>query len=191
MSISKRIRFRVFERDGFRCQYCGQGAPEVALEVDHKTPRCAGGSDDMENLTSACYACNRGKAGALLRTAFTLSAGPDGPGPMDGQAIVSSEKYPVLWVYRYPETGEFVTFADSWQADVIDDEPYVHRLTLGIPYRREGACSPGGWHACWETHRAYPKLFGFYIASETVRGCMYFVTPAEMLNEIDLIGEQL
>ena len=186
VSISKRIRFQVFERDGFRCQYCGQAAPDVALEVDHKTPRCAGGSDDMKNLTSACYACNRGKAGSLLRTAYTLSEGPEGLGPMDGQAIVSFEQYPVLWVYRYPDNGEVVTFADSWQASVLDGELGVHRLTLGHPYRREGAFGPGGWHS----RVPYPELLGFYIPSDTVSGCLYFITPGDMLTFLDLTGEQ-
>lgn len=62
MAISKRLRFELFKRDGFTCQYCGRKAPEVALELDHEFPRCEGGSDDPDNLTTACKDCNRGKA---------------------------------------------------------------------------------------------------------------------------------
>lgn len=32
--ISKKIRFEVFKRDGFTCQYCGRMAPDVVL-VDY------------------------------------------------------------------------------------------------------------------------------------------------------------
>lgn len=31
-SISKKLRFEVFKRDGFTCQYCGRMAPDVVLE---------------------------------------------------------------------------------------------------------------------------------------------------------------
>lgn len=63
MSVSKKVRFEVFKRDLFTCQYCGKRPPDVVLEVDHVHPRCDGGSDDMDNLTTSCWDCNRGKAG--------------------------------------------------------------------------------------------------------------------------------
>jgi hypothetical protein len=57
------IRFDVFQRDGFRCRYCGRSPKEgVFLEADHVIPRSAGGSDDMSNLVTACWDCNRGKS---------------------------------------------------------------------------------------------------------------------------------
>jgi hypothetical protein len=68
-AISKRIRFNVFKRDGFICQYCGSHPPDVILEVDHIEPICDGGKDDEENLITACFNCNRGKAGIPLSTA--------------------------------------------------------------------------------------------------------------------------
>ena len=56
------IRFKVFQRDGFRCRYCGRAAAEGAvLEVDHIVPRSKGGEDTLENLCAACWECNRGK----------------------------------------------------------------------------------------------------------------------------------
>lgn len=36
--ISKKLRFEVFKRDCFTCQYCGEKAPNVKLEVDHIKP---------------------------------------------------------------------------------------------------------------------------------------------------------
>jgi hypothetical protein len=62
MSISKRLRFEVFKRDGFRCAYCGKTPPQVTLEADHIIPKASGGKDVLDNLVSACFDCNRGKA---------------------------------------------------------------------------------------------------------------------------------
>jgi len=61
MSLSKKLRFEVFKRDGFQCAYCGQTPPAVALEVDHVDPKSKGGKDDIDNLITACFNCNRGK----------------------------------------------------------------------------------------------------------------------------------
>ena len=66
MSLSVRVRFEVFKRDRFTCSYCGKSPPNVLLEVDHVIPRAAGGSDDIENLTTSCQDCNRGKSAGLL-----------------------------------------------------------------------------------------------------------------------------
>lgn len=62
--LSKRIRFEVFKRDSFTCQYCGEQPPAVVLECDHIDPRALGGPNDPLNLITACSDCNRGK-GAL------------------------------------------------------------------------------------------------------------------------------
>ncbi len=64
--IKKSIRFEVFKRDSFTCQYCGQKAPDVVLEVDHITPVAAGGDNDILNLATSCRACNSGKSDKKL-----------------------------------------------------------------------------------------------------------------------------
>ena len=48
--LSQRLRFEVFKRDSFTCQYCGRKAPDVLLEADHIEPVSKGGSDDILNL---------------------------------------------------------------------------------------------------------------------------------------------
>lgn len=65
-SISKKTRFELFKRDSFTCQYCGQSAPDVILEPDHINPVHNGGENDLMNLVTSCFDCNRGKAGNLL-----------------------------------------------------------------------------------------------------------------------------
>lgn len=62
--MNRRTRFTILERDGFTCQCCGRGAPDVALQVDHIHPQSLGGRDDPENLRTTCFDCNQGK-GAL------------------------------------------------------------------------------------------------------------------------------
>lgn len=65
-AIPKRIRFEVFKRDKFTCQYCGKMAPEVVLEVDHIKPVSKGGSNELLNLITSCQDCNRGKSNIEL-----------------------------------------------------------------------------------------------------------------------------
>lgn len=64
--VSKKVRFDVFKRDGFQCQYCGKVPPTVILEVDHVDPVANGGNNDIDNLVTACFDCNRGKSDRLL-----------------------------------------------------------------------------------------------------------------------------
>lgn len=64
--ISKKLRFEVFKRDRFSCQYCGTKAPDTVLHVDHIHPVKAGGKNDILNLVTACVACNAGKGARKL-----------------------------------------------------------------------------------------------------------------------------
>lgn len=65
-AIPKSIRFEVFKRDKFTCQYCGLSAPDVILEIDHIRPVSKGGTNDILNLVTACRDCNRGKTNKEL-----------------------------------------------------------------------------------------------------------------------------
>lgn len=92
MAVTKRkklhpaLRRRVYERDGWKCQYCGlQFDPKrtwnpdsiapylgtgfsdyVFLELDHIHPLHHGGQDTEDNLCAACTPCNRKKSFKVL-----------------------------------------------------------------------------------------------------------------------------
>lgn len=61
-STGKRLRFEIFKRDHFTCQYCGSQPPDVVLVIDHITPVALGGDSTIDNLITACEPCNQGKA---------------------------------------------------------------------------------------------------------------------------------
>lgn len=63
---TKKIRFEVFKRDSFTCQYCGKKAPDVVLHVDHIEPISKDGDNNILNLITACDACNAGKGDRRL-----------------------------------------------------------------------------------------------------------------------------
>jgi len=65
-SIKSCLRFKVLKRDNFTCQYCGRSSPDVELHIDHKIPVSMGGSDDIENLITACAECNIGKSDSFV-----------------------------------------------------------------------------------------------------------------------------
>lgn len=64
--VGTKTRFEVFKRDSFTCMYCGRTPPTVTLEVDHIHPTSKGGSDEIDNLITACWDCNSGKSDRLL-----------------------------------------------------------------------------------------------------------------------------
>lgn len=57
------LRKQVFERDGHACQYCGDGED---LTCDHVMPLARGGTNDLDNLTTACRSCNSSKGDKLF-----------------------------------------------------------------------------------------------------------------------------
>ena len=57
-TVPPSIRRAVLARDRHCCSTTGCSATRF-LEVHHRTPRAAGGSNDLENLTTLCGACHR------------------------------------------------------------------------------------------------------------------------------------
>lgn len=65
-AISKKLRFEVFKRDSFTCQYCGKSAPDVTLHVDHIILVIEGGKNILLNLITSCCECNLGKGKRVI-----------------------------------------------------------------------------------------------------------------------------
>ncbi|MEM1223924.1 MAG: HNH endonuclease, partial [Verrucomicrobiota bacterium] len=54
----KFTRENLFERDNYRCQYCGNGFQADQLNMDHVIPRDRGGRTSWENIVTSCIKCN-------------------------------------------------------------------------------------------------------------------------------------
>jgi 5-methylcytosine-specific restriction endonuclease McrA len=65
--IAASVRVSVLHRDGYKCVFCGRSAKQVQLEVDHIVPFSKGGSNDLSNLQTLCFDCNRGKGARRLK----------------------------------------------------------------------------------------------------------------------------
>ena len=50
------LRQQVLERDGWRCQHCGN---RTELEIHHLTRRSSMGSDTELNLITLCHGCHQ------------------------------------------------------------------------------------------------------------------------------------
>ena len=58
-------RETLFERDNYRCQYCGNSFEASQLNMDHVIPRDRGGRTSWENIVTSCIKCNSRKANRL------------------------------------------------------------------------------------------------------------------------------
>jgi ribosomal protein S14 len=57
-------RSSIFRRDGNRCRYCGTA--RGPFQIDHVIPLSRGGSNEADNLATACATCNHSKAAMTL-----------------------------------------------------------------------------------------------------------------------------
>jgi len=88
---SIKVRFDVFKRDKFQCQYCGSTPPQVVLELDHIMPKAKNGRETVDNYITACFDCNRGKRDGLLT---------DVPRPIENKLAELKEKRLQLKLYN-------------------------------------------------------------------------------------------
>lgn len=64
----RKTYFNIFERDGFRCMYCGKTPKDdkVKLVIDHIMPIVKGGKSEPQNMITSCSKCNNHKYNRLL-----------------------------------------------------------------------------------------------------------------------------
>lgn len=54
--VSNKMRFSIYQRDGYRCRKCGRQTND--LEIDHIYPISKGGKTTYDNLQTLCHRCN-------------------------------------------------------------------------------------------------------------------------------------
>lgn len=59
--VSNKLRFSIYNRDGYRCQCCGKPGTIAFLEIDHIKPIAKGGKTEYNNLQTLCRNCNKEK----------------------------------------------------------------------------------------------------------------------------------
>lgn len=118
LALTKRVRFEVFKRDSFTCQYCGAKAPEVVLCVDHIEPVAKGGSNEILNLVTSCEGCNSGKGAVRLS---------------DESAIEKARKQAELLQGR----REQIEMIAAWHRELSEQDNYAAEQVAGF--------IPGPW----------------------------------------------
>ena len=125
--LSKKTRFDVFKRDQFQCSYCGAHPSEtVLLEVDHIHPVAEGGTNDIDNLVTACWDCNRGKGAGLLSSV---------PQSIEDKAAMVAERegqirayYEILELRKERKDEELWSVAEIFMERFNDDSIHKDRI---------------------------------------------------------------
>lgn len=105
--ITRKLRFEILERDNYKCFYCGaspKNDPNVKLEIDHIIPLDKGGTNDKNNLVTACWDCNEGKKNKLLKRKELLRE----------YKISDEKKAEILAIIKRSDFDEYKKF---WQAE--------------------------------------------------------------------------
>jgi 5-methylcytosine-specific restriction endonuclease McrA len=70
-------RLKIYQRDGYKCVYCGT---HKKLTIDHVIPKSKGGLNTWENMVTCCFDCNSKKGSKTLQEAnMKLSTKPYKP----------------------------------------------------------------------------------------------------------------
>jgi 5-methylcytosine-specific restriction endonuclease McrA len=93
-------RSNVYERDSYRCQYCGAKLDAKELNYDHVLPRARGGKTNFENIVTSCFDCNRRKGNRTPSQAgMHLRSIPKRPKSLPMSSKVSlPREVPSLWL---------------------------------------------------------------------------------------------
>lgn len=132
--------------------YCGRRSPEVLLEVDHITPVASGGNDDPENLTTACFDCNRGRAARELGR----------PAPLDYAERAARMQEQELQIEEY---GRWRSAQRAREDEEIEKLSEVFAAIPGASFRRG---QDERW--CWQevSVRTFIRRIGFHDVLEAL-----------------------
>src|ERR1700687_1066713 len=93
--IPKEMRYAVFERDGFTCQFCNQTFVPMELTIDHLVPLSKGGLDETTNYVTSCGPCNEAKAALpLAEFSKTINVSIEAL-PVHGDPVIDNADLPI------------------------------------------------------------------------------------------------
>jgi hypothetical protein len=67
--LDPKLREELFERDEWTCRYCAEAVTPETVTLDHVVPVSRGGTNERENLVTACLMCNSIKSGRTYKEA--------------------------------------------------------------------------------------------------------------------------
>lgn len=168
MTLSVKVRFEVLKRDRYTCSYCGKHPPEVLLEVDHIHPVAAGGTDDLENLTTACLDCNRGKGARLLE---------EGIAPVVNRGAIEEMRERVEQAQAYMELlGSMRSITDEqlWRVK----EAWARTYGAAVEERSDGS---------YWTFANY----GYFPEDRSIRSFLRKLTLDQVLEAVDITASRI
>jgi hypothetical protein len=71
-------RIKVYERDEYKCRYCGKQLTRFTATLDHIKPIAEGGDNGFDNLAIACLNCNSRKNRRPIGDFLAERRGPEG-----------------------------------------------------------------------------------------------------------------
>ena len=136
IQISNKIRFEVFKRDMFTCQYCGKKTPDpgVVLNVDHINPVKEGGNNEIFNLVTSCFECNNGKSGRKLDDNSVLAK------QRSQLELIEERKQQILLMIEWKKS---LTNVDEDFVKIITD--YINNKISPIILNENGITYIYGW----------------------------------------------
>jgi len=103
----KQPRFRkkvLFNRDGWKCQYCGVKLGWHNVEVEHVLPSSRGGKTTWFNCVTACHGCNKRKANKTPEEAgMPLLRKPAAPSALHFWDAMKSDHWHDSWESYIPK----------------------------------------------------------------------------------------
>jgi hypothetical protein len=168
--ISKKLRFEIFKRDSFTCQYCGDKAPDVILHVDHISPVAGGGDNNIINLVTSCEACNLGKGAKAL----------------DDSAMLAKQRQQLK---ELSERREQLKLMVKWQQELSNMDNELVSAVAGIVFNDTGRCFT---EYGAESVKKLIKKYGYpeVMESASISRAQYFIESDEssLQKVIDYIG---
>lgn len=164
-AVSKRLRYEVFRRDGFRCRYCGAGPDDCKLTVDHVVPDALGGDTKPENLVTACADCNAGKASSspdaeivanvaddALRWGQAMRRAAETQGAQRDERREYGWKFDDVWTSWHDSGGAEIPRPQDWRNSI----ERFHAAGLELPLLLDAVAT------AMESRATNPKKFRYF-----------------------------